>query len=254
MNKSFYALSSSGGKMEYDRRETVCGRILESGKWFMRNKWEIADKIMKKLLDRPISRPFLIPCEPGEDFPDDYFTTIRKPMDFRVIQEKLKSRKYRLLKEWINAVKLVFQNTLTYYSEGNPIRDLAEELDAVFENECEIFSNYTLKGWTEVVSRLREKLWKLNANPPFETGNLRLDQPLADQLCTDNEISNFVKAMEKIEKPKHHKALGEILREEEPTIPIGEETVEVDLLSLKASTIRRMQDFLKKKLGPEYPR
>jgi hypothetical protein len=220
----------------------------------MKGKWELADRIMKRLLSRPISRPFLIPCRPGEDFPDEYFAVIRKPMDFQVIKGKLKNRQYRFLKDWIGAVKLVFENTLTYYEEGNPIRDLAEELDAIFENECEIFSKCTVKGWSEIVWRLKDKIRKLNANPPFEAGKIQLSEPLSPHICTDKEISRFLSAMELMHDTKDHKAMAKILREEEPETSIGNETVEIDILSLRASTIRRLESYVKRRLGPKYPK
>lgn len=76
--------------------------------------------------------PFLEPVDPVVLQIPDYFTIIKRPMDFGTISKRLEKDYYTLM-EWIADVRLVFQNALTYNPPGTEVAGMAERLKTLFE-------------------------------------------------------------------------------------------------------------------------
>lgn len=82
--------------------------------------WEkTARKIMLSLWKVKDSTIFLKPVDPVELNIPDYFTIIKKPMDFSTIKKKLNSGLYTNFRDFDNDMKLVFYNCILYNGVSN---------------------------------------------------------------------------------------------------------------------------------------
>ena len=58
--------------------------------------------------------PFLLPVDPVELNIPDYFDIIKHPMDFGTISQKLKAGEIHSKEEFVELVRLVFDNAILY--------------------------------------------------------------------------------------------------------------------------------------------
>lgn len=97
-------------------------------------------KMMKKLIDiviqykdsdeRVLSEPFLV--LPSRKELPDYYEVIRKPVDFRKIQQKIRSHHYRSIDDLEQDVMLLCKNAQIYNVEGSLIYEDSIVLQSVF--------------------------------------------------------------------------------------------------------------------------
>jgi len=66
----------------------------------------------------------------------DYLTIIKKPMDLGTIKKKLAMCEYKKCKEFVDDVKLVFNNTILYNGESSEFGHLGKKMMSEFENQC----------------------------------------------------------------------------------------------------------------------
>lgn len=84
-----------------------------------------------KLLGGPFGEPvdYVQLCIP------DYPKIIKQPMDLGTILEKLRSKEYRSVDEWIADMRLVFSNACTFNPPEDPVHQMANTLSAFFEGK-----------------------------------------------------------------------------------------------------------------------
>lgn len=102
-------------------------------------------RIMKKLIEvvvnyrdsdeRILSEPFLV--LPSRKELPDYYDVIRKPVDFKRIQQKIRSHHYRCVDDLEQDVMLLCKNAQTYNMEGSLIYEDSIVLQSVFTNARE---------------------------------------------------------------------------------------------------------------------
>jgi hypothetical protein len=224
----------------------------------MAEDWESrAIEVMNTVMSHPGALFFMIPAVIGDDFPEDYFQVVADPIDFTTIHSCLCHHKYGAPDDWLVAVDLVFQNVRRYYRDGS-IVDLATHVQNIFQRAYDkAFQLSTTAGWCSEVLRLRDKIGHLNAAPPAAvTKPVALGKKFLAQLLTDKEIKLFLVAMNKITKTEDHEQLLRIIREEEPGLSIGEGKVQLDILTLKPTTVSAAREFVKARLeeqGIPYP-
>ena len=73
------------------------------------------------------------PVDPSRYNIDDYFDIIQNPMDFGTIKKKLTFNVYHNVHEFINDMKLVFDNCVKYNGLENQIAKHALEIKNLFE-------------------------------------------------------------------------------------------------------------------------
>jgi hypothetical protein len=215
--------------------------------------WERqAEQVMFTVMSHPGALPFMIPPVIGNDFPEDYFRIITSPIDLRTISLSLASHKYKTVNDWRRSVDLVFDNTVRYYRNG-PIVKLGETIRAIFEKSyAKEFESLTQQSWFAKVQKLRNQLGGLCSAPPqIPLCDITFEKKLSSQLPTDNELKAFLEVAAKLKKPEDHEKLLELLKREEPEISFGTGKVSIDLISLKPSTIRLAQKFIKERLATQ---
>jgi hypothetical protein len=206
----------------------------------------LALSIMDEVLKHPGATLFAFPPEPGPDFPPEYFQIVKHPMDLSTVVHRLKARRYRNVSDWTRAVDLVFANVTTYYEDG-PVVDLADEIHAFFQKQCERFNLLTLDGWCGEVLRLRDLIGKLNNNAPYPAALKALIKHgrISPQLATPPMVTKLVTTMAKNAAPDNHRAIGEILRTRNPDLLLSEGRNTIDPLLLTPATVTEVDRYFR---------
>jgi len=96
--------------------------------------WEkAAQRMMQALKKNPRAWIFAEPVKPLELGIPDYFDVIKKPMDFSLINEKLKRHEYRTMRQFLEDVELVFENCLVYNGENSNVWSMCKEVREEYE-------------------------------------------------------------------------------------------------------------------------
>lgn len=96
--------------------------------------WPLAwAQILRGLLLRPGSWPFLEPVDPVALGIPDYHDVIKRPMDLGTVARRLQSGQYPNAGEVSFEVRLVVENAMTYNPQGHQVHQLAKRLGEVFE-------------------------------------------------------------------------------------------------------------------------
>ena len=95
--------------------------------------------MVHKAMKHKAGWPFLKPVDPEALELPDYFDIIEDPMDLSTIQNRLNKPKrqggYSSAQRFVEDMRLVFQNALTYNDEGDPVWQAAKTMEAFFEQE-----------------------------------------------------------------------------------------------------------------------
>lgn len=211
----------------------------------------VAKTIMNNLQQHPISSPFFEKPELGAMFPEKYFKVVKKPIDLSMITDKLNTGKYSSIEQWQIDVNKVFSNWKRFWKEGFEY-EVADEVEAIFENECSKLELLTVSGWMERVVKLRDRIGKLNFTPPstgaFDLSGIVSQEQLSHNLPSEKEWKALIAAMKDLTEDEDHAVIVKIIQEEEPSIPLKPGDNPIDLLSLKPTTFRKIRDFVTTRL------
>lgn len=209
---------------------------------------------MDDLMEHPIAIPFFKTPEEGPLFPARYFQIVKRPIDLTVVRNRLDAGRYKSVDQWQIDVNRVFSNWKAVWTEGHEY-EVADEVEAMFENYCSKFDLLKVVGWTEEVMRLRDRIGKLNFSPPttgaFDLGGIFTKEPVSSNLPTEKDWKSLISTMKDISTDEDAQiAIIEILRKEEPQIPLrslGDNRI--DLLELKPTTFHMINDFVKSRVN-----
>ena len=222
----------------------------------------LAERVMEKLMEHPCARPFMIPLIPGKTCPQNYTQYVKNPIDLTTIKKQLKEKKYRNFKEWYNAVDLIWSNSRAYYEEDDLMIPVTDEIEAIFENELQkqqLRSN--VDEWWKEVRRLKEKIGKLNSNPPEKTiysfTGFNPSRKFATQLYTTKEVKQFISAVKLMKDPDNHEELIKIVGDMQPELKSSGNIVNVDIYKLHPTTFNAAKEYVQKTLKSQeidYPK
>ena len=94
---------------------------------------KIAQKVLSICWKTKGGYYFHEPVDPSRFGIDDYFEIIEHPMDFGTVKKKLTFNVYQNVQEYINDMKLVFDNCVRYNGMENQIAKHALEIKNMFE-------------------------------------------------------------------------------------------------------------------------
>jgi len=107
---------------------------LEDG--FRSSEKKIVSSILKSLMKHQVAeRWFNQPVDPIAMSIPDYLEIIKKPMDFSTISRKFESDSYSSANEFIEDVKLIFQNCMTYNKPGTLVYQECKLLESFFNEK-----------------------------------------------------------------------------------------------------------------------
>lgn len=118
-------------------------------------------KILNKLLEKSISKPFQQNLSENFMLPEPINVYLGKPIDLLTIRENLKNDQYKSIQDWICDVFLVFDNALSLFNSGSPINAIAKDLRNWFEKKVKNFPRTSNELWLIEFTSTHEKLQKL---------------------------------------------------------------------------------------------
>ena len=65
----------------------------------------------------------------------DYYTIVRRPMDFGTIKQKLKDQRYQNISEFIDDMELVFYNCKLYNGETSQVGTMGKAVDDEYRKQ-----------------------------------------------------------------------------------------------------------------------
>ena len=93
--------------------------------------------ILNRMKRLPEALSFLEPVDPHDNDAPDYFDVIKKPMDFRKIEDNLRLNKYKSIDNFANDVELCFANAQKYNPSHNFVNVYSIALGSYFREEME---------------------------------------------------------------------------------------------------------------------
>ncbi|PVD33659.1 hypothetical protein C0Q70_04917 [Pomacea canaliculata] len=90
----------------------------------------ICEDILQRLMKHPNSWPFLEPVDKKEV--PDYYSIIRKPMDFQTMQKKCARLSYSSPQEFVEDAILVFSNAATYNQPNSEVYECMRVMERLF--------------------------------------------------------------------------------------------------------------------------
>jgi len=99
---------------------------------------ELCLKLVRSLQSHSDAWPFKEPVDPIKLGIPDYFTIIKRPMDFQTIEGRLTNSHYTSPDQVLVDIDLIFTNALTYNQPGSDICKMAKALQSLTKKK---FSN-----------------------------------------------------------------------------------------------------------------
>lgn len=147
-------------------------------------------KITQNIWDMPVSEPFHEKVDPVREQAPNYYEKIRRPMELRTVLEKLDNGQYPTVEKWREDMLLIWKNAMTYNEAGNPIHEIAAELNVLFKRESENVPRTDIEAWVMRCKKVQKKMMdmtEMRPNPQMKTRlKLKMKVPSAD-LHHENE-------------------------------------------------------------------
>jgi len=219
-------------------------------------------KIMKLLMNHPITIPFHYPVPTGESSPPRYFEIIAHPIDLGTISENIQNQKYIRFSQISDDVELVWKNAETYNEPGSIICVCANEGRKIFKKICRENTIFMMNSWCSESSRLRQSINSLISKPPFkvrQSTSLLVPQraPRSNiPLFTEKDMQNFVIASQMLNYPSNQQEMFRIINENQPELDNGSEELVLDVTKLSLTTLHAIKDYIKaalEKKNMKYP-
>ncbi|OHT02977.1 Bromodomain containing protein [Tritrichomonas foetus] len=123
-------------------------------------------EITKKLQKHPAAKPFLKPVNPSDPGMDQYFNVIDDPQDLTSIEERLKAKQYRSVREWKRDINTIWSNCASFNGISSYAYVLASHMSKIFEKELKCMSTTSIAGWLNKVNELKFEFCSKVENPP----------------------------------------------------------------------------------------
>ena len=117
-------------------------------------------QIIDKVVQLPVSQPFIKKVDPLKDGIRDYLDIIKMPMSFDVIKSKLSSYSYKEMNEFIQDVELIWENAKTYNGEDSEVYLMAREASLYFNKHIKNLPNSVEEEWIQKLQKISLKLYK----------------------------------------------------------------------------------------------
>lgn len=245
-------------QQEASRREAGCSkRMAELMRQF--------GTILRQITQHRWAWPFMTPVDVKGLGLDDYHDVIKRPMDLGTVRRQMDAKDgtgYKNVRDIYEDVRLVFNNAMTYNDDQSDVHLMAKTLSRKFEEKWKTLSPKVIEEET------RRKQEEADANSremvdlrlPGETALEKLGSEL-DELNEHleklrQEVAPKCRMMSLEEKRQLGKSLGElspedltkalqIIAQKNPSFKPTEDEVELDIDAQDASTLWRLQYFVK---------
>jgi len=228
---------------------------------------------MDEIYKRTVSKMFAIPVDPERDNCPNYFSIIPKPMDLGTVRKKLEENQYTTIAEWKSDMELIWANSFTFNKNNVLLNLITTEMSDVYKKLAKFVSDDPKNDWNLMLCHLKDQI-VLSTKPFEETIGKRIGKSAIKPKSTNKQLSNLTKSPKTKKKSVNKKPLSknaivkltkqinsltdesqilsilEVIEEEEPQIKAEGEHFELELCSLKPSTLIALRDRLQSLLGP----
>lgn len=230
----------------------------------LRRAFRQCKKIIEELMKHEFSEPFLRPVDPVALKIPDYLLIIKKPMDLGTIKQNLENDRYSSIKEFSDDTRLIWQNAMSYNHPKSGIYKMAQTLSIVFEEKLpKVLSiadqtpaqrkkelELKISELHESIDTFKNELKELRANglsairDQKQKVKYKRHQRTAEPM-TFEEKANLTNAINNL-PPQYLSGIFSIIDEEIPNaLKTGTNEVELDIDSLDAYVLRRMESYIK---------
>ncbi|KAL0014498.1 hypothetical protein SO802_001567 [Lithocarpus litseifolius] len=219
------------------------------------------EALLKRLMSHQHSWVFNTPVDAVKLNIPDYYTVIKRPMDFGTIKNKLASGAYSSPLDFHADVKLTFNNAMTYNPPGNDVHLMADTLNKYFEVR-----------WKSIEKKLPKTDAQLLAakSGPCEDTEIakKVTPPSKKRKIASMPVEIVQKPVKHVMTAEERRSLGRELESLLGEIPVhiidflrehssngrecGEDEIEIDIDDLSDDTLftlrKLLDDYLQEKL------
>lgn len=245
-------------QQEASRREAGCSkRMAELMRQF--------GTILRQITQHRWAWPFMTPVDVQGLGLHDYHDVIKKPMDFGTIRRQMDAKDgtgYKNVRDICEDVMLVFKNAMTYNDDQSDVHVMAKTLLQKFEEKWntllpKVLEEETRRKKEEADANSREMVdLRLSGETALEKLGSELDELNEHLEKLRQELAPKCRMMSVEEKRQLGHSLGEltpedlskalqIIAQKNPSFRPTEAEVELDIDAQDASTLWRLQYFVK---------
>lgn len=226
--------------------------------------------ILRQITSHKWAWPFMNPVDVEGLQLHDYYDVIKKPMDLGTIRNRMDAKDgtgYKHVQEMCDDVRLVFSNAMMYNQEGTDVHLMAKTLSEKFEDkwktvlepkvieedakrrqeereahitEMEAFHLEEEANMEKVASELNNQLDEVN----MQLEMLRQEVAPQCRMMSTEEKRHLGQSLSQLTPEDLAKAI-QIIAQKNPDFKASGEEVEVDIDAQDASTLWRLQHFVK---------
>ena len=207
------------------------------------NQRQICLSIVREIREHPAAAPFRNPVN-LEEFPT-YLETIDEPIDLGLIEERLKSRDYRSVREFKRDMALIWENTYAFAGPSSWAAVLANHIRSLFERRLRRISTANLEGWLGRVSELQTEFNTLVKRPPEKCEKSAPLDLLARKDLTPfgpadyKEIISGIKSLSQEDRKKLGSIIGRKVKQNES---------EIRMTYLPLDKLHKARDFVRERM------
>ncbi|KAH7416407.1 hypothetical protein KP509_14G090300 [Ceratopteris richardii] len=226
--------------------------------------------ILRQITQHKWAWPFMKPVDVEGLNLHDYYDVIKKPMDLGTIRNRMEAKDgtgYRHVQEICDDVRLVFSNAMTYNHEGTDVHLMAKTLSEKFEDkwktslEPKVIEEDAKRRQEEKEVHMRDlETIQLAEEAALEKHandlNNQLDELYSQLEVLRQEVAPQCRMMTTEEKRQLGQSLShlspedlskaiQLIAQKNPDFKASGEEVEVDIDAQDASTLWRLQHFVR---------
>ena len=163
---SFEVSAQSGDGVNKLMQEVVSHLFRE----YIRDQMLVCDSITRELYNHPLSRLFREPVDTSL-YPD-YREVVKTPMDLGTVQEKLRKRRYRSVKEWQDDISLIWSNCDRYNGPNSGFTPILDHLKGLVRKLSKELAPTSMRDIAAEMLSATSRMTKLTDRPPREIASL----------------------------------------------------------------------------------
>ncbi|XP_010519522.1 PREDICTED: transcription factor GTE10 isoform X2 [Tarenaya hassleriana] len=194
------------------------------------------EALLKSLISHQYGWPFHVPVDPVQLKIPDYFTIIKRPMDFGTIKTKLCKGEYSSPLDFVADVRLTLSNSMTYNPPGNEYHFMAQALSKYFETRW--------KSIEKKIPMVEPSIPPLNGTASAAVIQSKLKMEPANLVMTDEDKKKLRRELEALEEdiPEN---IADFLRQQSASAgQSGEEEIEIDIDDLSDEILFKLRGLL----------
>jgi hypothetical protein len=223
--------------------------------------------VLDKLCSHHISRMFAQPVDPVRDNIPDYANRISRPMDLGTVRQKLLNNQYQSVSQWREDMELIWQNSLLVNSRTSILGNITIEMQNMFRKLSQNITDSPENDWLNKLFSLRDGLnsisrrnqpvsaLKREASVPKQLLNRANNQAKVNSKSknqtsfTKSEILKLTADINSLKDEVHILSIFAVLEKYEPGIKTDGDQLQLDIASLKTSTLNALREKVDQCLG-----